>query len=115
MWQIVDLSTVCNVLLFDNQTIRFNLSAWIGGWSSDNDNARVSLTFTNQSNVIVGNITSLGPILAADRNSTSSLLFRKTIGLVPTAARFLRVQVTTTRVSGSSNDGAIDNISIVLY
>ena len=115
MWQTVDLSTVCNVLLFDNQTIRFNLSAWIGGWDFNDDNARVSLTFTSQSNIIVGNITTLGPILAADRNSTSSLLFRKTIGLVPTGARLLRVQVTITRLAGSSNDGAIDNISIVLY
>jgi hypothetical protein len=115
MWQIVDLSTVCNVLLFDNQTIRFNLSAWIGGWDFNDDNARVSLTFTNQANAILGNTTTLGPILAANRSNITSLLFRKAIGLVPSGARSFQVQAIITRASGVSNDGAIDNIAIVLY
>ena len=115
MWQIVDLSTVCDALLIDTQTIWFNFSAWIGGWSSDNDNTRVALVFSDQSNTIIGNTIALGPVLAADRNDVSSLLFRRTIGLVPAGARSLRVQVTITRARGSSNDGAVDNISIVLY
>ncbi len=91
------------------------MSAWIGGWSTQDDNARASLTFANQVNQMVGNVTTIGPVMAIDRSSTSSLLFRQASGLVPVGARFMTIIITITCVAPTSNDGDVDNISVVLH
>jgi hypothetical protein len=104
-----------NPSFIDSQVLWFNFSAWIGGYESQDDNAEASLTFTNQANQQVGNITTLGPVLAADRGNISSLVFRQANGLVPIGARSFIVVVTMNRVSGEYNDGDIDNIAVVLY
>lgn len=115
MWQTVNLTDRFDPMLIDNGTLWFNLSAWIGGYSSQNDNARVSVIFTNQANQMVGSRTTIGPVMAANRTSQSSLIPQQTNALVPIGARFATVLVTITRVDGSSNDGSIDDISIAFY
>ncbi len=115
MWQTVNMTGSLNPSLIDNEAVRFNFSAWIGGYSSQDDNAEASLTFTNQLNQTVGNIITLGPVLAADRGYIGSLLFRQANGLVPIGTRSFIVVVTMTRVSGTYNNGYIDDIAVVLY
>jgi hypothetical protein len=115
MWQIVNMTSSINPVLIDNQTVRFNFSAWLGGYANQDDNAQVSLTFINQANQKVGNSSTLGPVLATARNSTTSLLFRQTSGVVPVGARSFTVMVTITRVNGTDDDGAVDNIVLYLY
>ncbi|CAF1358706.1 unnamed protein product, partial [Adineta steineri] len=115
MWQTGNITISINPLLIDNQKVWFNFSAWIGGYSDQDDNAQVSLTFLNQSNQNVGNSTILGPVLAIDRGNITSLLFRQAIGPVPISNRAFTVEVTMTRSDGSSNDGDIDNIALYLY
>ena len=115
MWQTVNLTKTVDPRLIDSHTIEFNLSAWIGGWSGQDDNARVSVTFFDQTNQIVGNQTTIGPVLAADRGSQSSLLFRQATDLVPVGARSCRVTVIITRVVSVSNDGDVDNIGMYFY
>jgi hypothetical protein len=104
-----------NALYIDNHTVWFNLSAWIGGWSTQDDNARASLIFTNQTNQIVGNVTTIGPVMAAARGSISALVARQATGLVPVSARFMTILVSITCVTGGSNDGDIYNINVVLH
>jgi hypothetical protein len=115
MWQTANITGSVNPLLIDNQTIWFNFSAWIGGYQGQDDNAQVSLTFINQTNQNMGNTIILGPILAADRASVTSLLFRQANGLVPVDARSFIVVVTITRVYGTTCDGDIDNIAVLFY
>jgi hypothetical protein len=115
MWQTVNMTSSIDPNLIDNQTIWFNFSAWIGGYSGQNDNAQVSLTFIDQSNQKVGNLTTLGPVLDATRGSRTALLFRQANGFVPIGARSFIVIVTITRVYGASNDGDIDNIALLFY
>ncbi|CAF4019017.1 unnamed protein product, partial [Adineta steineri] len=116
MWQYVNMTSSINPVLIDNQTVRFNFSAWIGGYSSQDDNVQVSLTFINQLNQAVGSTIVLGPVLAVDRGSVSELLFKQTSGLVPTSARSSLVTVTITRTAGiSDNDGCVDNIGLYFY
>jgi hypothetical protein len=115
MWQTVNMTGSLNPSLIDNEAVRFNFSAWIGGFSNQDDNAVASLTFTNQLNQTVGNIITLGPVLAADRGYNSSLLFRQANGFVPTGARSFVVVVTMTRLGGTYNNGYIDDIAVVLY
>ncbi|CAF0944407.1 unnamed protein product [Adineta steineri] len=116
MWQYVNMTSSINPVLIDNQTVRFNFSAWIGGYSSQDDNVQVSLAFINQLNQAVGSTTVLGPVLAVDRGGVSELLFKQTSGLVPTSARSSLVTVTITRTAGiSDNDGCVDNIGLYFY
>lgn len=115
MWQTVNLTNTIDPLLIDNYTVHFNLSAWLGGWSSQNDNAQVSVSFADQTNHVIGTQTTIGPVLAAARGSQSSLLFRQANGLVPVGTRSLTVLVTITCITPTSNDGDVDNIGIYLY
>ncbi|CAF1158938.1 unnamed protein product [Adineta ricciae] len=115
MWQVIDMTTAITPAQLDNQTMAFDLSAWIGGYMDQDDNAQVSLTFVNQANQTVGNTTALGPVLAADRAGITSLLYRKATGQVPVGARSFKVSVTMTRVNGTTNDGDVDNIVLRLY
>ena len=115
MWQYVNMTSAMNVTIIDTGIVRFNLSAWIGGYEDQDDNARVSLSFFDQTNAMVGGTTTLGPVLAADRNDITSLLFRQANGLVPVHACSARVTVVMTRTYGGFNDGAVDNMVLSFY
>lgn len=115
MWQTVSLANTVNPLLIDNHTVKFNLSAWIGGWSTQNDNAAVSVVFNDQANQMIGSQTTIGTVLAADRGSQSSLLFRQATDFVPIGARSFTVIVNITCVIPPSNDGDVDDIGIYFY
>jgi hypothetical protein len=112
MWQIVNLTNSVNPSLIDNQTLWFNFSAWMGGFRSQDDNAQVSLAFMDQNNQQVGNITTLGPVLAAQRLNITSLIFQQAGGLIPVSTRSFIVTVVVTRIEGTYNDGSIDNIVV---
>ncbi|CAF1449550.1 unnamed protein product [Adineta ricciae] len=64
-----------------------NLTAWIGGYSNQDDYAQASLMFFNESNRMIGNMSTIGPVLAADRGDITSLLCRQANGLVPGGTR----------------------------
>ena len=115
MWQTINLTNQVGPLLIDSQTVKFNLSAWIGGYATQDDNAVVSVTFADASMQVVGNTTSIGPVLAADRASISELLFRQASAFVPVGARSMTVLVTISRSLGTWNQGSVDNIAFILY
>ncbi len=112
----VDYNTIYGALyIIDNEAVLFNFSAWIGGFTTQDDNAVASLTFTDQVNQTVGNITTLGPVLAVDRGDITYLLFQQADEFVPIGARSFTVVVTMTRLGGTYNNGYIDDIPVVLY
>lgn len=115
MWQTANMTQSISASLIDNQLIWFNFSAWIGGYQSQDDNAQASLTFLDQANQKVGNTTTLGPILAADRNNITSLLFRQANRRVPIGARSFIIVITSILAQGVFSDGDIDNIALQLY
>jgi len=99
----------------DSGMVLFNLSAWLGGINNYDDNARVILSFLNGMSETIGNITTIGPILAVDRNDTTLFLFRQNSGLIPIGARYMNVTVIMTQVGGGFNiDGYADSIAVVL-
>jgi hypothetical protein len=115
MSQTLNLPDSINPSLIDNQKISYNLSAWMGGYDEQDDNAQVSLTFINQTNQQVGNTITIGPVLAAERRNITSLIFHQTNGLVPSGTRSFMITVTMTVVMGPDNDGLSDNIALYLY
>ena len=115
MWQAVNLTEFTDASLIDNQTIHFNLSAWLGGYGNHNDRVTVFLTFLDTSNRMVGQISSIGPVTNVLRNSATSFLFEQTNGIVPTGARSILVYVVIERDIGGINVGYADDINVSLY
>lgn len=115
MWQKVNLTDYADSSLIDNNTVRFNLSAWLGGFQHHNDKPSVWLTFFDQNNQMVGSNSRVGPLTSNQRNDTTLFLFRQTTGIVPVGARSMRVLVMIDRDIGGINDGYVDNISVFLY
>ncbi|MCW5981804.1 MAG: hypothetical protein KIT09_27205 [Bryobacteraceae bacterium] len=91
----------------------YHLSAWLGGFADQNDSAVVRVTFKNAQGVGLSSV-ALGPVLDTDRNDQTSLLYRERAGSVPAGARSIEVVMEMTRDEGNSNDGYLDNLSLVL-
>jgi uncharacterized protein (TIGR03437 family) len=109
--QDVDLSAAAAQI--DTGKVTFNFTAWIGGYSSQNDNITVKAEFRDWSGKALGSST-LGPVSSADRNAVSSLLQRTQSGGVPSGTRYVRVTLTSVRTDGGDNDGLADSISLTL-
>jgi len=109
--QTVNLSSYSAQI--DGGSQGYTLSAWLGGWSSQEDNARVKVEFRNASGSTLGSA-EIGPVLAAERNNVSGLVLKSVSGTVPAGARSAVVTMTMTRTAGTANDGYADNLSFVL-
>ncbi len=96
----------------DTGTLSYDLSGWLGGFSSQNDNATLTVTFENASGSVLGTA-NIGPVLAADRNDETELLYRNADGAVPVGTRQIVVLLTMTRTDGAYNDGYADDLSFV--
>jgi hypothetical protein len=111
--------------------VTFALSGWLGGYSSQDDNATVTISFLDAAGADAGatdagnavdagdagaplGTATIGPVLASDRGSATGLLLRTTTGLVPPGTVAIAVQVTMTRLSGTANDGYADSLSLTL-
>ena len=91
----------------------FTLSAFLGGYSGQGDNAVLSVSFLGMGGATLGTV-ALGPVTPADRGSATGLLFRTTNGFVPVGAQSANVNLQMTRIDGDYNDGYADNLSLVL-
>lgn len=115
MTQTIDLTKYVDPTLIDTGLISFNFSAWIGGSTTQEDNARLSLDFYDAASGYVGTPTVLGPVSMADRSGITSLLPRSATDLVPIGARTMTVLVIITRDTPVLNNGDVDNIRLSLY
>lgn len=115
MWQTNNLTSFADPVLIDSQTVKFNLSAWFGGYDTQDDSAAISVTFYNQTNQMVGNVTKIGPVSGAARNGSTGFLFQQATGFVPVGARSVMIMIVIVRFIGGINDGYVDNIGLYLY
>jgi hypothetical protein len=109
--QLIDLSAYATDI--DTATVNYYLAAYLGGYASDNDNARVVATFRDAGHSPLGSYT-LGPVLAADRGITG-LIYRHKIAAIPTGTREVLLDLQMTRTGGTYNDGYADNLQFMLY
>ena len=92
----------------------FKLSALLGGYATQNDNAVVTATFQDASGKTL-DIASIGPVNAAQRGSVSSLVQQAWYGTVPSGAAKVVVTITMTAVSsGNDNNGEADNLNLTI-
>jgi hypothetical protein len=109
--QTIDLSAGASTI--DVGGVTFVLSAWLGGYSNQDDSPTVSVTFLSASGAVLRSAV-IGPLKAADRKDVTGLFLRKATGVVPANARSARVVITDTRYAGTYNDAYSDDISLVL-
>lgn len=112
MTQIVDLTQ--SAALLSQGNVHFTLSAWLGGYANQNDNARLAVQFVSPTGQVLSTAT-LGPVLAAERNHVNGLLQRTTNGVVPAGTVKINVKLTMTRTDGADNDGSADDLSLVFH
>ena len=109
--QQVNIASLSNDI--DAGVIAYSLKGWLGGYSTQNDNAKVTATFLNSSGSSLGAAT-IGPVQAADRNSVTGFVQRSISGSVPPGARSVLATITMTRTAGTNCDGYADDLSLVL-
>jgi hypothetical protein len=108
--QVLDVSNVAGDI--DGGGVNFSLSAWLGGFDGQDDNAVFSVIFQDSSSAVLGS-TSLPPVFSADRGGLNGLLFESTAGFILPGTRNLLFTLTSTRLAGDYNDGYADNLSFV--
>ena len=108
--QTIDLSSRATLI---DQGLPYHLSAWLGGYSSQDDNVKLIATFRGGNGGSLGTI-QLGPVLASHRNNITGLLLRESRGGVPIGTRKVVLEMQFTRTGGSVNDGYADEISFTI-
>src|SRR6185312_10097109 len=109
--QVVDVSTAAAEI--DAGGVTATLSADLGGFATQGDNAAATAVFLGSASEQLGTLT-IGPVTAADRNSTTQMLLRSATGTVPPGTRSVSVVLTATKTDGSYNDAYADNLSLTL-
>lgn len=109
--QSIDLSPFAGSI--DAGTATFALAGYLGGYSSQGDNAQLTVEFRAGNGSAIGSAT-IGPVTNVDRGNLTGLLERSTAGPVPAGARTAVLTLLMTRLAGSYNDGYADNLSFVV-
>jgi hypothetical protein len=95
------------------QDTSYSLAGWLGGWSSQGDNALFYVQFLDDAGSEIGSA-AIGPVTPQDRNGETGLLYREADGLMPTGTRRLSFWLSMERLVSGDNDGYADNLSFVL-
>jgi uncharacterized protein (TIGR03437 family) len=109
--QQVDVSAMVSQI--DSGSYPYSLSAYIGGYQTQGDNAKVTITFRSGFSAQLGTAT-IGPVTAGARSSTTGMILKSATGSVPTGTRTILVKVEFARTEGSYNDGYVDDIHLAL-
>ncbi len=110
-----DIDVSANAADIDAGNVVCDFSAWLGGFTDQEDNAVMTVIF-NAANLTQISNAAIGPVTAADRSSQTKLLLRFSSVVVPANTRSIRVSLAMQRVfaGGTFNDGYADNLSVVL-
>ncbi|MFD5824718.1 hypothetical protein [Lentzea sp. NPDC060358] len=108
------LSTLRQRVTLPPGASQFEVSAWLGGYASQQDGARLSVEFLDPGGTPRGLVV-LGPVTAEERSGRTGLVERRSAGTVPPGSSVAVVTLQLTRSgAGTSNDGYADNISFTV-
>jgi hypothetical protein len=110
MSQNVDVSSAASAI--DGGGVHYNLSGWLGGWTTYGGYVAVSLHFQDANGNPVGATAKLPTVSATDRGLATKFLARSATGSVPAGTRHIQVEVQF--LSTSSETGYLDNLSLTL-
>ena len=108
-----EIDVTANAADIDAEKVVCDVSGYLGGFDTQDDNATLVVSFQAGDGSELGN-TQIGPVLAADRSSLTRLVQRLSSVPVPAGTRSIVVMLIMQRVSGTFNDGYADSLSVVL-
>lgn len=106
-YQLVDLGGALA------QPLSYRLSGWLGGWAAQGDNALLYVSFLDSTDTEIGHAM-IGPVMPADRNNATGLLFLESVDWLPAGTGKLMFSLSMERQGGGDNDGYADNLAFVL-
>lgn len=109
--QVINVSSIASSI--DLGSTGYELSGYLGGFSTQSDHAVVTATFLNDTNGVLGQ-GAIGPITHMDRHNVTGLWCAIALGTVPAGTRSIEIALALTRTAGSYNDGYADNLSLML-
>jgi uncharacterized protein (TIGR03437 family) len=109
--QTINLSSGATAI--DAGTATFVLSGYLGGFQNEPESAQMTVSFLGANGGTLSS-TTLGPVTESDRADISGLWYRRSLGRVPAGTRSANVVLTFAWISSNTNDGAADNLSLVL-
>ena len=90
----------------------FELSGYLGGFTTQSDNMGVTVTFKDGNGATLG-LAAIGPVTAAQRGSVTSLVRQAWYGTVP--ANSAQVLITLTQTgNGTTLDGSADDLNVTI-
>ena len=110
--QQIDLSAAAPEI--DAGNVNAILSADIGGFATQDDSANVTAVFSDANGQSFNGAVALDPVTAEQRGGQTGFRERVSCTTVTPGARTAFVQVIAQRVSGSYNDGYLDNLALRL-
>ena len=110
--QVIDLSPGATAI--DGGGVTFEASAYLAGEGSDDDNARVTISFANDKKQEIGSAT-IGPVTPEDREKQTISVLRRAVGPVPAGARTATVTLDLEKTHGSRVTASADDIALVLH
>jgi hypothetical protein len=110
MHQDIDLTAIQSDI--QNGNIIYSLTAFIGGYSTQDDRMEVLVEFFDSSgNLLLSG--GIGPLYAEDRDNTTAMFLREEIGEVPPSSTYVRVTLNA-YIDTGYNDAYADNLSLIL-
>lgn len=110
-WQAVDVRNLAARI--DAGAVTYNLSGWLGGWTTQTDNALLYVQFQNAGATDLGTA-QLGPVGPADRGNVTGLFLQSAQGTLPVGTTSVVFSLSMERLSGGDNDGYADNLAFTL-
>lgn len=97
----------------DNGQVVADLSAYVGGYAEQHDNATVTYDFRDADGVSLGTV-AFGPVFETDRGKVSGFIhFAQARPLAP-GTRSVVITISAMRTIASASDGYVDNVSLIL-
>ena len=98
----------------DQGNVQAVLSADLGGFDGQDDNANVFAFFSDESSQSINGLLNLEPVDAAQRGGKTGFVARQACTTLTPGARRVDLQILMQRSTPTYNDGYADNISVTL-
>lgn len=89
--------------------VAFSASGYFGGFSSQADNARLTISFLDASSLVLGTAV-LGPATPGERANATSFIFKEVSGYTPVGTSQISFLLEMQRLEGTANDGYADSL-----
>ena len=100
--------------LVDQGILYADMSAWLGGFASQNDRTIYNVQWKDGNLDVIGVRDELLAVTNVDRGNVTSMLYREDTFPVPIGTRMATVELQFLRAAGDDNDATADNVEFLV-